>query len=98
MHDLHARLAAHAGVRDRPPIVFKAGLAARLHRWVTFRVALWILVFAGAPLAAFLLTGETMPFLLTVGALVVGTVYWRLTQANAPRTYDPAKLPKDLVD
>jgi hypothetical protein len=98
MHDLHAHLAAHAAARDGPPIEFKAGFTARLHRRLTFRVGLWILVFAGAPLAAFLLTGETKPFLLLIGALVVGTIFWRLTRANAPRTYDPAKLPKELVE
>jgi hypothetical protein len=98
MHDLHARLIAHAATRDRPPIAFTVGLAAKLHRWVKVRVVLWALVFVGAPLAAFLMTGETKPFLLLIGALVVGTLLWRLTQANAPRTYDPAKLPKDMIE
>lgn len=98
MRDLHGRLAAHAAVRDRPPIEFKAGFTARLHRRLTVRVVLWILVFVGAPLAAFLMTGDAMPFVLLVGALVVGTIFWRLTHANAPRTYDPAELPRDLLD
>ncbi|MBX9775806.1 MAG: hypothetical protein K2Y71_15610 [Xanthobacteraceae bacterium] len=98
MHDLHARLAAHAAVRDRPPIEFKAGFTAEVHRRLAIRVALWILVFAGAPLALFLMTGETKPFLILLGALVVGTIFWRLTHANAPRSYDPARLPKELVE
>jgi hypothetical protein len=98
MHDLHARLAAHAAVRDGAPIVFKAGFAARLYRWLMFRVALWSLVFVGAPLALFLMTGETRPFLVLVGALFVGALLWRMVHSNAPRSYDPAMLPKDLLD
>lgn len=98
MHDLHTRLAAHAAVRDRPPIVFKAGFAARLYRWLMVRVVLWALVFVGAPLTLFLMTGETRPFLVLVGALVVGALLWRMVHSNAPRTYDPARLPKDLVE
>ena len=97
MLDLHDRLAAHAAVRERPQIEFKAGFTAKLHGRLTLRVALWTLIYVGAPLAAFLLTGDVMPFLLLLGALVVGTIFWRLTHANAPRTYDPTKLPKDLI-
>jgi hypothetical protein len=98
IHDLHARLAAHAAVRDGPPIAFKAGFAARVYLWLMIRVALWVLVFVGAPLILFLMTGETKPFLLLIGALVVGVLLWRMVHSNAPRTYDPGKLPKDLVD
>ena len=98
MHDLHARLAAHAAVRDGPPIAFTAGFAAKVHRWLKVRIALWVLVFVGAPLAVFLTTGEVEPFLLLIGTLVVGTLYWRLVQSNAPRTYDPARPPKDLAE
>jgi hypothetical protein len=98
MHDLHTRLAAHAAVRDRPPIAFKAGFAARLYRWLMVRIVLWALVFVGAPLALFLMTGETRPFLLLLGALFVGALLWRTVHSNAPRTYDPATLPEDLVE
>ena len=98
MHDLHARLAAHdAAVRDGPPIAFTAGFAAKLHRWLKTRVTICILVFVGAPLAGFLMTGEVKPFLLLIAALFVGTLFWRLVQTNAPRTYDPANSPKELV-
>ena len=68
MYDLHARLAAHAAVREGPPIEFKAGFKARLYFWLMVRVVFWVLVFVGAPLAAFLMTGETKPFLLLVAA------------------------------
>jgi len=98
MDDLHARLAAHAGVREGPPIEFKAGFKAKLYFWLLLRVALWVVVFVGAPLAVFLMTGETKPFLLLVVALFFGVLLWRMVHSNAPRTYDPAKLPKDLVD
>jgi hypothetical protein len=98
MHDLHARLVAHAAVRAGAPIAFKAGFAAKHHLWMTVRIALWTLVFVGAPLAAFLMTGETKPFLLLVGAGVLGALFWRLVVQNAPRTYDPARPPKDLVE
>lgn len=98
IRDLHARLAAHAAVRDRPPIVFKAGFAAKLYTWLMVRVALWGLVFVGAPLAVFLMTGETRPLLLLVGALLVGALLWRMVHSNAPRNYDPTMLPEDLVD
>jgi hypothetical protein len=98
MHDLHARLAAHAAVREGPPIEFKAGFTARLHFWLMLRVALWALVFVGAPLAGFLMTGDTKPILLFVAAAFVGALLWRMVHSNAPRSYDPAKLPKDLVE
>ena len=98
MHDLHARLVAHAAVRDGPPIAFRAGFAAKLHRWLKIRVTLWILVFVGAPLAGFLMTGDVKPFLLLIGALVVGVLLWRLVQNNAPLTYDPTKPPRELIE
>jgi hypothetical protein len=98
MHDLRARLGAHAAVREGPPIEFKAGFAARLYFWLMVRIALWALLFVGAPLAVFLMTGETKPFLLLVGALFVGALLWRMVHSNAPRSYDPSNLPKDLVD
>ncbi len=62
------------------------------------RVVFWVLIFVGAPLALFLMTGETKPFLLLVGALFVGVLLWRMVHSNTPRTYDPANLPKELVD
>jgi hypothetical protein len=98
MRDLHARLAAHAAVRDGPPITFTAGFAAKLYFWLMVRVVFWVLIFVGAPLALFLMTGETKPFLLLVGALFVGVLLWRMVHSNTPRTYDPANLPKELVD
>jgi hypothetical protein len=98
MRDLHARLAAHAAVRDGPPIAFRAGFAPKLHRWLKIRVTLWILVFVGVPLAGFLMTGEVKPFLVLIGALFVGALYWRLVQSNAPLTYDPTKPPGELID
>jgi hypothetical protein len=97
MHDLHARLSAHAAVRDGPPIAFRAGFAPKLHRWLTIRVTLWVLVFVGAPLA-FLMTGDVKPFLLLIGALFVGVLLWRLVQKNAPLTYDPTKPPRELIE
>lgn len=97
MHDLHARLIAHAAVRDGAPITFRAGFAAKTHRWLRIRVALWILVFVGVPLAGFLMTGDVKPFLLLIGALFVGVLLWRLVEKNAPSNYDPAKPPKELV-
>ena len=44
------------------------------------------------------MTGATKPFLLLVGALFVGVLLWRMVHSNTPRTYEPAKLPKELVD
>jgi hypothetical protein len=98
MHDLHARLVTHAAGRDGPPIAFRAGFAAKLHRWLKIRVTLSILVFVGAPLAGFLMTGDVKPFLLLVGALVVGALFWRMVQSNAPLTYDPRKPPRELIE
>jgi hypothetical protein len=98
MYDLHGRLAAHAAVREGPPIEFKSGFKAKLYFWLMVRVVFWVLIFVGAPLAVFLMTGETKPFLLLIAAGFFGVFLWRMVHSNAPRTYDPAKLPRELVE
>jgi hypothetical protein len=57
-----------------------------------------MLVFIGAPLAGFLMTGDVKPFLLLIGALFVGVLLWRLVEKNAPLAYDPATPPRELVE
>ena len=44
------------------------------------------------------MTGETKPFLLLVAAGFVGALLWRMVHSNAPRSYDPAHLPRELVE
>jgi hypothetical protein len=97
VHDLHARLAAHAATRTGPPIAFTAGYPAGRYALLMVLAVAMGLITIGVPLVALLFTGEVRPFmLLIVGAFFIWPLK-RMMANNAPRAYDPAKLPKELV-
>ena len=97
VHDLHARLAAHAATRAGPPIAFTAGYPEGRYLFLLVLAVLMGLIFIGVPLVALLLTGEVRPFmLLIVGAFFIWPLA-RMMQNNAPRRYDPTRLPLELV-
>jgi hypothetical protein len=97
VHDLHARLVAHAPTRTGAPIAFTAGYPAGRYSVLVLLAVLMGLITIGVPLVGLLITGEVRPFML----LIVGVFFiWPLKtmmENNAPRSYDPAKLPNELV-
>jgi hypothetical protein len=97
VHDLHARLAAHAPARAGAPIAFTAGYPAGRYPLLVLLAIVMVLITIGVPLVGLLITGEMRPFML----LIVGAFFiWPLKtmmENNAPRNYDPTKLPKELV-
>jgi hypothetical protein len=97
VHDLHARLAAHAATRAGTPIAFTGGYPAGRYLFLLVPVVILGLICVGLPLVILLLTGEVRPLmLLIVGALFIWPLK-RMMANNTPRTYDPMKLPKELV-
>jgi hypothetical protein len=98
VHDLHARLAAHAAARSGLPITFSAGYPSGRYLFLLVLTVIMALIFIGVPLVVLLFTGEIRPLML----LIVGAVFiWplkQMMQENVPRSYDPARLPNDLMD
>lgn len=98
VRDLHTRLAAHAAARSGPPIAFSAGYPSGRYLFLLVLTVIMALMFIGLPLVLLLLTGEIRPLML----LIVGAGFiWPLKQMmreNIPRSYDPARLPDDLMD
>lgn len=97
VHDLHARLAAHATARTGPPISFTAGYPAGRYPLLMVLAAVMGLITIGVPLVALLITGEVRPFMLLIAGAFFIWPLMRMMQENAPRAYDPAKLPREIV-
>jgi hypothetical protein len=90
--DLHGRLAARMDSID-----FTAGFSKaryRLGRALVVMAALFFIVF---PTVILLLTGALqLVFGLYLGVFLAWPLH-KLVKANAPRSYDPAHLPEELV-
>jgi hypothetical protein len=93
VQDLHARLAA---LRDSR-IAFTAGFSAARYRLVTVTIVVAGLLFLVAPAALLVVTGSwQMVWALVVGAGLLWPLY-RVMRANAPRSYDPRQIPRELL-
>lgn len=97
LYDLHTRLVAHAATRERPPIAFNAGIAQGRFGFVTTGAIVLGLILVAIPLAALLFTGEVKPLLLLCAGLFFVWPLVATVAKNAPRSYDPKQLPRELV-
>jgi len=94
LHDLHESLAA-----TRPPgsVRFSSGVSEARLRVVQVMLVIMAVLFVALPLVLLLLTGE---FALVAG-LVAGGIffagYYSWTVKNRPGTYEPERIPPDLI-
>ncbi|MEH2512115.1 hypothetical protein V1291_003469 [Nitrobacteraceae bacterium AZCC 1564] len=93
VHDFHARLVAAGATSVR----FTAGyMGARHHIVLISAILLSLICFVG-PLIMLVFTGE---FRLLIATIVGASLCWPLVQMignNAPRNYDPMRLPEELL-
>jgi hypothetical protein len=54
-------------------------------------------MFIGIPLAVFVITREARLLLLTGGSAIFLWPLYLMVHNNAPRTYQPSRIPQDLV-
>lgn len=93
VHDLHKRLAALTDVR----IAFTAGVSAARYRFGNVVVVIAALFLVATPTVLLLMTGEwQLVWVLISGGALVWPVY-RLIRTNAPRVYDPRRVPGELL-
>jgi len=98
VRDLHARLAAHAGARSGARIAFTAGYPPARFRVLMVCTVLLGLISVGVPIAVLLLAGDPSPLvLLIVGMAFMFPLLLMMTK-NAPRTYEAAEPPDELVE
>lgn len=92
--DLHASL---AGVRPPGMVRYSSGASEARLRFVQALLVVMGLMMFVLPLTLLLLTGE----LSMIGATAVGGAftwgYYGWTKKNAPRTYEPARIPPELL-
>jgi hypothetical protein len=93
VQDLHARLIAAGSTSIR----FTAGyMGARYHVVLVSALLLGLICFVG-PVIMLVFTGE---FRLLIATIVGGSLCWPLVRMignNAPRNYDPMRLPEELL-
>lgn len=91
---LHARLsAAPAGT-----IRFSAGVSEGRHRAMQVILVIAALFFVGTPVVLLFLIGDWR----ILGVLVAGAgfvwPFWKITENNRPRSYDPRRPPGELME
>jgi len=93
VHDLHARLAA----RKDTGIAFTAGFGDTRYRFGQVILVIAGLFFLVTPTVLLFMTRSwSMAWTLYIGVGLVWPLY-RLVMANAPRSYDPREVPKELL-
>jgi hypothetical protein len=94
VHDLHRRLAA---AKTAASIRFTAGYTGARYRLVLACGVLLAAMFIGMPLAVFVITREARLLLLMGGSAIFLWPLYLMVRNNAPRTYEPSRIPEDLV-
>jgi hypothetical protein len=93
VRDLHRRLAA----RGAGAIRFTAGYRPLNYRVVLVGAVLLGMICVALPLVLLAITGEFKVLGLLVGGVVLCWPLARMVQNNAPREYQPQKLPDELL-
>ncbi|WP_332682064.1 hypothetical protein [Bosea sp. (in: a-proteobacteria)] len=89
----------HRGLAERPPsaVRFSSGVSEARIRFIQVMLVIMGLLMVALPLVLLAMTGE----LSMLGVIAVGGAfvwgYFNWTQKNAPRVYEPDRIPSDLM-
>lgn len=92
--DLHERLVASGAAQK---IAFTSGFSANRALGVKIVLAIAAAFFIGGPIVIFLMTGEPQALLIMLGGAAFVVPFFRASQRNEPRRYDPRQPPDMLA-